>query len=265
MDLVCQQRPSDSPFVETIWTNRTEQAGPFISMALSHWEMVVTRCKGQTQMTIRGPETRATPAYCPPDAEFFGIIFKLGVYLSPFPTGQLVDHAENLPAAGSQSFWLDSSAWAFPTYENADTFVHTLVRRGLLVHDLLVKATLHGDANTLSRRSAQRHFMRATGLSHTTLRQIERARLATRMLKEGASILDTVFNAGYFDQPHLTRALKHYIGQTPAQIMDASREERLSLLYNTSPLIERQPCDTNAAVVSVQDSIRGLDYAVNSL
>jgi len=42
-----------------------------------------------------------------------------------------------------------------------------------------------------------------------------------------------VYEAGYFDQPHLTRALKHFIGLTPAQIMDRSRSQQLSFLYKT--------------------------------
>jgi hypothetical protein len=42
-------------------------------------------------------------------------------------------------------------------------------------------------------------------------------------LQQGVSILDTVEQAGYFDQPHLTRSLKYLIGQTPAQIREKSR------------------------------------------
>jgi len=38
------------------------------------------------------------------------------------------------------------------------------------------------------------------------------------LLQQGASILDTVFDAGYSDQPHLTRSLKHWIGHTPGQL-----------------------------------------------
>jgi methylphosphotriester-DNA--protein-cysteine methyltransferase len=68
-------------------------------------------------------------------------------------------------------------------------------------------------------------------MTHSTIRQIERARHATYLLKQGVSILDTVHEAGYFDQPHLTRSLKFFIGQTPAQIIRA--DEQLSFLYKT--------------------------------
>jgi methylphosphotriester-DNA--protein-cysteine methyltransferase len=71
---------------------------------------------------------------------------------------------------------------------------------------------------------------RTTGLTHSTVRQIERARYATTLLRQGRSILDVVYEAGYYDQPHLTRALKHFIGQTLAQLMDRCRDVQLSFL-----------------------------------
>lgn len=55
--------------------------------------------------------------------------------------------------------------------------------------------------------------------------EIERTRYAMTLLQQGASILDTVYQAGYFDQPHLTRALKRFVGQTPAQIAHLSKPE----------------------------------------
>jgi methylphosphotriester-DNA--protein-cysteine methyltransferase len=46
-----------------------------------------------------------------------------------------------------------------------------------------------------------------------------RAQQAQELLQQGVPILDTVFEAGYFDQPHLSRSLKRLIGFTPAQIL----------------------------------------------
>ena len=59
-------------------------------------------------------------------------------------------------------------------------------------------------------------------MTHATLRQIERARHATNLLRDGVAISDTVHEAGYFDQAHLTRSLKSLIGLTPSKI--AARE-----------------------------------------
>ena len=124
----------------------------------------------------------------------------------------------------------------FRIFENANTFIDRLVRAGLLVREPVVQAALHDQLKDLSLRTAQRHFLRTTGLTHSTVRQIERARYATTLLQQGLPILDVVYEAGYYDQPHLTRSLKHYMGQTPAQIMDRSRSQQLSFLYKTAPL-----------------------------
>ena len=59
----------------------------------------------------------------------------------------------------------------------------------------------------------------ATGLSQSSIRQIERAKQAAILLRQGIPISDTVHEVGYFDQPHLTRSFKKWIGHTPAQIL----------------------------------------------
>jgi AraC-like DNA-binding protein len=57
--LAIEDRTSDSPFVERIWTARSLRAGEFLSVVTGHWEMVVTRLHGRAFLIIRGPETRA--------------------------------------------------------------------------------------------------------------------------------------------------------------------------------------------------------------
>lgn len=230
-----EERLSDSPFVERIWRCHSESTGSFLSVAESRWEMVVTRLRGKITLTVRGPETRATSMYCPAEGEWLGIRFKLDTLMPHLPASSLVDGNVTLPEATSQSFWLYGSSWQFPDYGNADTFVARLVRKGLLVREPVVGAALQGQLQDLSLRTAQRRFLQTAGLTHSAARQIERARYATLLLRQGTSISDAVYEAGYFDQPHLTRALKHFIGQTPAQIMGKSRSEQLSFLYKTIP------------------------------
>ena len=236
MDLICEERLSDAPFVERIWRSQEERAGPFISASEAETELVVTKYRDQTVITLRGPSTRATPAFCPADAEFFGIQFKPGAFLHNLPAKIVANRQDlNLPEATSTSFWLNGSALQYPNYENADTFINRLVHEGVLVYDPIVGAILQKQAVELSLRTVQRRFSQATGLTQNSFYQINRARYATSLLKQGASILDTVYEAGYFDQPHLTRSLKHFIGLTPAQIVDQSRTERLSFLYKKNP------------------------------
>ena len=229
-----EERLSDSPFVERIWWAESERMGDFLSIAASQWEMVVSKYQGQTAITVRGPETKVTPMHVTlVGAEFFGIIFKYGAFMPLFPVGGLVDGDLDLPDASSHSFWLNGSAWQFPTYENADTFVERLVREALLLCDPIIQLVLQGKPHELSPRSVQRRFVQATGLTQGSIRKIERARHATILLQEGVSILDTVERAGYSDQAHLTRALKQLIGKTPAQIINKSEPEQMSLLFKT--------------------------------
>jgi Helix-turn-helix domain len=232
-----EERPSDTPFVERIWCAQSECAGDFLSVAASHWEMVVSKYRGQTIMTVRGPETKVTPMHVNlVGSEFYGIIFKYGVFMPHLPVSDLVDGDVDLPDASSKSFWLNGSAWQFPNYENADTFVDRLVRESLLDCDPLIEPVLRGEPQELSPRSIQRRFLQATGLTQGSIRKIERARQATMLLQEGVSILDTVERVGYSDQAHLSRALKYLIGKTPTQIIKRSEPEQMSLLFKTEPI-----------------------------
>jgi AraC-like DNA-binding protein len=214
---------SDSPYVQQVWRTRSEPAETFISVADSHWEMVVTRLRGKTSLSVHGPETAATTAPIPQDAEFFGIQFELGTFMPHLPPDRLVDGALELPQASRRSFWLAGSAWEYPTYDNADVFVDRLVREGLLVRDAIVVAALRGERRDLTARSVQRRIRRATGLSRTAIRLMERATTAADLLDGGATIGEVVALTGYADQAHLTRSLRRFVGQTPAQISAARR------------------------------------------
>src|SRR5882724_9603444 len=107
-------RFSDLPFVERVWRGRSNRAGMFLSVAASHFEIAVTRLRGKTFLTLRGPETKATSADCPAEGEWLGIRFKLGTFMPHLTPGQLRDRNDvTLPDAASRSFWLNGSAWEY--------------------------------------------------------------------------------------------------------------------------------------------------------
>jgi hypothetical protein len=213
-----ERRSSRSPFVEQTWWARSAPEDFFISVAASHWEMCVTRRRGAAWLTVRGPHTKATITPIPEDAEFFGIRFSLGTFMPSLAPTQLVDRALTLPQATRTSFWLDRSAWELPAPDNADVFVDRLARAGLLVHDRVASAVLQGGVAGLSTRSVERRVARATGLSRGAIRQIRRAERAVELLSGGVPAPDAARQAGYADQPHLTRSLKRFIGQTPSEV-----------------------------------------------
>jgi hypothetical protein len=235
--LVFADRPSDSPHIERVWRCHSERDGTFLSVASSHCELVVTRHRGLVSLTLRGPETKVSRADCPADAEWIGIRLSLGTFMPSHPANVIRDRQDaTLPSLTPRSFLLDGRAWEYPSVENAETFVARLVRAGFLANDSSVGRVLRGETPALTTRTAERHFRFATGMTHSTHRKIERARYATNLLKQGVSIADTVHEARYYDQAHLTRSLTLLIGETPARILRGERQ--LSFLYKTG---ERPP------------------------
>jgi hypothetical protein len=219
------ERISDSPLVERVWRTQSKHSGSFISQAVSQWELVFWRYNDTMQVTLRGPETHASLAECEAGAEFFGITFKLGAFMPDLPVRQLVNGAIDLPRAPYGAFWLHNTSWELPTFENADTFVNRLTRAEVLVYDPLVAAVLDNYPSDLSVRAVQYRFLRATGLTRSAITQIERAKQAMALLERGLSVAEVAAEAGYSDQPHLTRSLKRLVAQTPAQIARGSRSD----------------------------------------
>jgi Helix-turn-helix domain len=208
---------SDSRFVEKVWTSRSEPEPAFISVAVSRWHIAVTTRREVTELTVRGPETTATVTSIPADAEFFGIVFRLGTFMAPMPLAGLVDRAVTLPAATPNSVWFEGSCWEIPTPGNADVFVNRLVRQGLILRDPVVAESLQDDVDGQSKRTLQRRVARATGLTRSTITQIARAEKAVEALGNGLSPQDAAHLLGYADQAHLTRDFTATIGVPPAR------------------------------------------------
>ena len=214
-----RQRPSESPFVETIMHGWTEGEGKTIRPTESHWHLVVVTCMGKTQVIATGPLSTTGIVPWTAGVEILWIKFRLGAFMPDFPIKLMLDKETPFPEANGNKFWLKGSAWEIPNSENADTFIEGLVRAELLVRDPLIEIALQGQPLPLSPRTLRHRFLRATGLTQTAIFQMERAQRAGMLLSQGVSILYTVFEAGFFDQPHLTRGLKRWLGHTPAQLL----------------------------------------------
>lgn len=223
MSILYEQRSSESPYVETITHGLTVGDGSAIRPAESRWHMVVARQDGDARVLVVGPWTTAGVASWTEGAEIIWVRFGLGTFMPHLPAMNSLDTETVLPGAAGRSFWLGGSAWQFPDHENVETFVERLVRDGMLVRDPIVNAVLEGSPQGLSPRTLRHRFLRATGLSQSRIRGIERAARAAALLRRGVSIPDAVHEGGYFDQPHLSRSLKRWVGRTPAQIVAADK------------------------------------------
>jgi AraC-like DNA-binding protein len=225
MSIVHEQRVCVSPYVEAVTHGWTLSEGSTIRPAECNWHMVFVKEHGRTHSLVVGPLPTSGTATWGEGAEILWIKFKLGVFMPHLPVRDLLDAEKSLPGAASNSFWLKSTAWELPDFENVDTFISRLVHDEILVLDPVVEAMLQDQLPDISSRTMRHHFLRATGLTRSRISQMKQARQATALLEQGASILDTVHEAGYFDQPHLTRALKQFIGYTPAQVARSSQPE----------------------------------------
>jgi AraC-like DNA-binding protein len=222
MGFVVEQRASDSPYVEAVMRGRTVADGTTIRPAESHWHLVLARYRGEARVLVVGPWTAAGALAYAEGAEILWIKFKLGTFMPHRPVRDFVNAEMPLPGAAFHAFWLKSSVWQFPDFDNADTFVDRLARAEVLARDPVVDTVRQHQQHELSSRAVRYRFLRATGLAQSQIEQMERAQQAEALLRQGASILDTVEAAGYSDQPHLTRSLKQWIGYTPGQLQRLS-------------------------------------------
>jgi AraC-like DNA-binding protein len=219
MSLLLEERESDSPLVATLAQGRTLSDGSTSRPAESHWHLVLVTYQGRTKTIITGPQKSPGVALWKKDAEILWVKFKPGTFIPHLSFKTLVDKETTLPDASSRSFWLNGSAWQIPDVKHVDVFLDRLEREELLVRDALVSDVLQNQVQDVAPRTLRHRFLQATGMSKNDFQQIERAQQAELLLRQGTSISDTVYTLGFFDQPHLTRALKRWVGHTPAQLI----------------------------------------------
>ena len=223
MSLIHEKRSSESPYIETVTQGWTIAEGTSIRPAETRWHMVFARFAGTTRVVAVGSLTSAGTVGWGPGAEVLWVQFRLGTFMPHLPARELVDAETVLPEAAGRSFWLNSSTWQIPGFEDVEIFVDRLVHDEVLVRDPAVSEALRGHPQEMSPRTLRHHFLRATGLAQNQIHQIERAQRAAALLEEGTPILDVVHEAGYYDQPHLTRSLRQWVGRTPGGLAAAGR------------------------------------------
>lgn len=235
MSILYQPRGSDSYLVETITTGFTTGDGAATRPAEVNWHMVLSRRCGQTRFLLVGPWVNAGKVHYEKWAELLWIRFKAGVFMPHLTTNKILNSETVLPEGSNRSFWLHGSTWELPNFDNADTFVDKLMREGILAFDPVVAGALEGQRPDLSPRTIRHRFLQAAGLPQTTINRVRQAQHAADLLRQGTSILDTVHDAGYFDQPHLTRSLRQFIGCTPTQLLKQAEPESVAISYKTVP------------------------------
>ena len=218
MELRFTTRASDSPWVDAVWTCTSDQVTAMTSVAAVRWGLVFWHQAGHPYAAVTGPETRTSTAPVPEGATFTGIEFAVGTALRAVPTPALVNGGIALPDTTRRTFRLDGTRWETPTPDDAEALVAGLVRAGIVVRDPLPAEVLQGHRPPVSPRTVERRFRTATGLTQGAIRQIERARTAAQLLAAGTPAPDVVTKLAFFDEPHLARALRRYVGRTAREL-----------------------------------------------
>lgn len=218
-------RTSDSPYIKHVWRGHIVEDYTPICPADPHWNLLFMKQNNQWRVAAEGALTHNRVKQEVGGSEFLVIQFQLGAYMPHLTPSKLVNQATTLPQAASQSFWVKGAAMQLPTYENVEVFVEWLMRDNVLVCDELISQVMAGGSTEFSERTIRRRFLHTTGMTPSKLRQIKRARHAVSLLEQGCSLADTALIAGYADQPHMTRSIQHYFGQTPMQLTRLEQPE----------------------------------------
>src|SRR5271165_1559531 len=103
--MIYEERPSGSPYIQSIWHVRMDSNGSTILPADSSWQMLVRVQDDQTCLSVQGPTTKAYALPQRAGAEWFGIRFTLSVFMPQLPASDLVNAATTLPEAAPGFFW----------------------------------------------------------------------------------------------------------------------------------------------------------------
>ena len=210
-------RQADSPFVEAVtnWVIGDEDRS--IAAPDGCWDLLVLKQDGRTNILLTGQTTRAVALPFAPGDEIMTISFKASAFLTLIPAAAMLDRAMLLPKTRYR-FELASDVFEVPTFENAEAFVQSLIKKEQIWQDEAVEEVLRNDPLSYSPRSIQRRFRRATGMTQNYFHQIQRARRAAALLQNGVPAIRVAFETGYADQPHMSRSLKQILGRTPTEI-----------------------------------------------
>ncbi|MEU4879685.1 helix-turn-helix domain-containing protein [Streptomyces althioticus] len=222
MGLWFETRVSDSPWVDSVWTCTSDRVTTMTSVAGVRLGLVFWEQDGAAYAAVTGPESRTGTAPVPEGAVFTGIDLAVGTTLRMASTADLLDGGVTLPDTSRRTFRLDGARWETPGPDDAEALVERLVRAGVLDREPLVADVLRGHRPDVSQRTVERRFRTATGLTRGAVRQIERARTAAHLLAAGARAADVAVELGYFDEPHLARALRAYVGRTARQLREGA-------------------------------------------
>jgi AraC-like DNA-binding protein len=190
------------------------------------------------ELRVAGPATRAVLPKLSPGDPKVGIRFRVGAagVALGMPAAELLDRT---PALGE--VWADGDEWTERVADAPDARVRLGVLAELvaarladapaadpLVRDAVVqlsrprtRVAALGERLALSERQLRRRFEAAVGYSPRTLARVLRLQRFLRLARRGGDLARLAAEAGYADQPHLTRESARLAGLPAAALLAA--------------------------------------------
>jgi hypothetical protein len=214
-------RTSENPYIDRVWATENLTDGVYKATPDGCWDLIAcTDRDGKKTMMLTGQASKTTMVPYESGTNSVVISFAAGAYMPQMPGKAMLDLIEMLPNAGNNNFVLLGHTFQMPTYQTAEDLVVEMEKQGLLAMDEVVAAVLQGTPKAMSDRHMQRHFMQATGLTRKALEQIHRAQKAVGLIKSGLSPSSAAADAGFSDQPHLTKSLQKLMHSRPSDVSD---------------------------------------------
>lgn len=219
MNVRYEARSSDDPLIDLIMVGEIAASALVHRPAEPRWHLIVLDGPGPDRVILAGPKSASDAFEVPADVRGTWIQLRLGTHVSGMRMSDLVDTEITLADRGRRTFELRGSRVEIQEEDDAEAMVGQLVRDGVLAFDPIVARVLSGANPTVPERTVRHRVRSATGQSREHIRQIERAKQAAALITTtGLPLAVVAAEAGYTDQPHLTRSIKRWLGRTPAQL-----------------------------------------------
>ena len=216
-----EERRAAGPLVRTVWRAEVETPGTFPVVGSEYWGIsFIRRADGALAAELDGPRAHVTEVDGHLGESYWGVEMAAHVAIAGVSKDAILGQTVALPVVDGH-VELAGARWPVPAWTELEAWVARLATDGGLLVDEDIRRALSGDRVGAGDRTWQRRYRRTAGLTRRQVDQLRRAQHAYVLLQQGVSPAATAAQAGFADQPHLTRALRLIRGQTPAAIIAA--------------------------------------------
>lgn len=219
MERMYEEHHPDSSVLECVWQARATNDERYLVPAVEYWDLWFARGPGGELLAgLSGPTLGHRWIRSTIGEHSWGVQLKAHVVL-PGVSKHLLLGGEQQLVVEAGHVTLAQHAVPFPEFAEIEAFTDRLLELDVLRCDDDVRRMLSGDDAGYSERHRQRRVRAATGLTRKQIEQLSRAREAFALLMQGVPPIECAARCGFADQAHLSRSLRAFHGQTPAQVL----------------------------------------------